>query len=248
VLVVSLATTCGGPRFFVPSGVAAPAPEAASVWTEATSSCRSVRTFSAELRVSGHAGAISLRGTVLAGLTSANQIRLDAPSMFVLAGTAEQATFIRFSDNRALVARADEILEALTGLKLEPRALLALLSGCAGEATDLKSALKYGDVVAITTSDARTFVRRGSERWHVIGAELAGLLVDYREPTGEWPAKVRLTTAPDRVPAVALSLSIGQIEVNSTIPAAAFAVATPATATPLTLTELRADGPLGGKR
>jgi hypothetical protein len=247
-LLIALATACGGHRFVVPSGAGEPAPDAASAWTEATTSCRDVHTFTAALRVSGHAGAAPLRGTILAGVTSANQIRLDAPSVFILAGTADRATFIRSSDHRVLIARGDDILEALTGLKLEPRALLAMFSGCAGQASEMKDGMKHGEVLAITTSDAHVYLQRRMGRWRVIGAEVAGLVVDYRDTTGEWPADLRLTSAPGRTPAIALSVSAGQIEVNSTLAASAFDVAMPANATPLTLEELRAQGPLGNKR
>jgi hypothetical protein len=251
-LTLALTCACGPRRFVVPAGVGEPAPDAAAAWQEATAACRAVTTYTAELHVSGHAGAFSLssRSTIQTGVTATDQIRLEALAfgrlIFVLAGTGDRATFLRSSDHRILKARGEDIVDAITGLTLGPRALLAVLDGCGGQAADITKAVKYGDLLAVTTADARVYVRQQEGRWRTVAAELPGLQVDYRRTLGDWPTGLRLSSPAGRTPVVALSVAIQQIEVNTPLADVAFQVNEPADAVPLTLEDLRREGPLGG--
>ncbi len=198
------------------------------------------------------AGGSKFKATVLAGVTSANEIRLEVPApfgrpMFVLAGTSARATLLS-RDDRVLAASSDKIIEALVGLPLDPRALLALLTGCSAEGEPATDSLRYADTIAVRTADARMFLRQAAGTWRVVATETTGLLVEYLTRTGEWPTDLRIASQPGRVPALALAIAARQIEVNSAMSGSAFSIAVPAAATPLTLEELRAAGPLGEKR
>jgi hypothetical protein len=251
---VVLTASCGAPaRVALPTGPGAPAPEAATAWAQATKSCRDVQSFTGELRLSGHAGDRRLRGTIQSAVTASGQIRLEMPApfgqpVFVLAGSADRTTLLLPRDGRYVFAPAAEILDALIGTKLEPRFLLALLTGCGGSETAMTSAVRYGDEIAVVTSAGRVLLAERKSIWEVIAAETPDLIIEYPEPAGgSPPRRLRLSSPPGRTPAIDLSLSTDQVEINSTLPPAAFAVQVPANATALTLADLRAGAPLGDK-
>ena len=91
-------SACARTAFVLPSGAGTPAPEARTAWDQASATCRNARTLTAELQLSGRAGASGkINGRALAGLTSTGQIRLEVPApfgrpVFVLAGSAERDT------------------------------------------------------------------------------------------------------------------------------------------------------------
>jgi len=244
---------CAHPPFVAPTGSGAPAPDAASAWTEALSACRSLKSLSSELRISGRVANQKLRATVFAGVTADEQIRLEMPApfgrpVFVLAGTNDRSTLVT-RDNHVLIARADQIIEALTGLPFGPRALLAVLSGC-GSVVDstFRDARRYDTVLAVDTSAGHVFLRQTNARWRVIAADVQDLMVAYERRDDEWPRQLRISSAPSRTPSMDLSVSQGQIEPNANIAASAFTLAAPAGATEITIQDLRAAGPLGERR
>ncbi|MFI5177612.1 MAG: hypothetical protein ACHQO8_03570 [Vicinamibacterales bacterium] len=200
----------------------------------------------------GHAGPDRLNATMIGLVTTAGQISMTVPMMFgqpvfVLGGTASAATLWLPRDHRVLTARADEIVEALTGLRLAPRALLAILSGCVGQSPVMTGSTLYGRLGAITSDDARVFVERRDDRWRVTRGLAGGLIIEYRDIQGDWPRALRLTTDAGRTPAVDLTLTLDQIEVNVTHAAREFVVNVTPDATAMSLDDLRAAGPLRGK-
>jgi hypothetical protein len=69
--------------------------------------------------------------------------------------------------------------------------------------------------------------------------------VDYEERlTGSFPRRVRLRTTPATGAATDLRLSVTDLETNVPLDAKVFAVDVPASAMPITLDELRQNGPL----
>jgi hypothetical protein len=249
--VVSCATHA---PFVAPTGAGAPAPEAATAWTQASEACRGARSLSAEVRVSGHAGAQKLRSATLHGaVTAADQIYFEMPVPFgapgfVLAGTGDRATLLLPRDKRVLQARSADIVEALIGLKLTPAQLLALLAGCVDQSPELSGAARFGDLVAVDMPAGRAFLRREAGGWRVAAAVAGPLVVEYRQLEGRWPSEIRIDSAPGLTPVIAVSIGLSQIEVNGSLEPSVFSLAVPADATPLTLDQLRAAGPLGEKK
>jgi hypothetical protein len=244
---------CAHPVFVAPTGSGTPAPDAATAWNEALSACGSLKSFSSELRISGRVANQKLRATVFAGITADEQIRLEMPvpfgrPVFVLAGTNDRSTLVT-RDNHVLIARADEIIEALTGLPFGPRTLLAVLSGCGGVVDrTFRDARRYDTVLALDSGAGRVFLRQTNARWRVIAADIQDVMVAYEPRDDDWPRELRISSAPARVPSIALSVSQGQIEPNANIATSAFTLAVPAGATEITLQDLRAAGPLGQGR
>ena len=250
---LTIVSACAPKVFVPPVGPGEPFPEAQQAWSEATRACRGASTYAAELRVRGKVARESLSAKIIALVTRADQIALSVPVVFgppafVLGGAADQATLWLPRQERVLTARADEIVEALTGLRLGPRALLAVLTGCVAQADAITESAKYGPLGAITTADGRMFLERRDMRWVVTRGLTGGLIVEYSDIQGDWPRALRITTDATRTPAVSLSMTIDQVDINLPQEAAKFVVKVPPTATPMTLDELRAAGPLREKK
>ncbi len=248
-LVAGAAACAGAPRFALPPVPGVAAPDAVSIWTEATSACRGVSTLSSELRLSGRIGdGRSIRpSTVLVGVTDAGQIRLEVPApfgrpVFTLAGTEDRATIVT-RDNRALTAATRDIVEALTGLSLGPRALLDVLSGCGAAGDTAADGMRFGDVVSVTVDGRRVYVRPVDAGYRVAAAELPGLMVDYAGTSSGWPSRVRVTSSGAGATGLDLVVTQQQVEINRTFRDADFVVLAPAGAAPLTLDDLRQGRP-----
>ena len=242
------------PKVFVPPvGPGEPFPDAAQAWSDASHACRGASTYAATLYVRGRVGEERLSAKIIALVTRADQISLSAPVMFgspafVLGGTADNATLWLPRNERVVTARADEIVEALTGLRLGPRALLAVLSGCVTEDGAITASARYGPLGAITTGEGRVFLQQRDLRWLIARGLTTGLIVEYSDIQGDWPRVVRITTETGHAPAVSLSIAIDQIDVNLPREAKDFAVKVASSAAPMTLDELRAAGPLREKK
>lgn len=242
---------CAAHLFVPPTGPAAPFPGGAAAWQQATRACAGASTYAAAMHVHGRAGGQRLSGTIVGLVTTADQIRLEyeapiGPPGFVLGGDARQATLVLPRKQRVLTAPADEIVEAITGLRLGPRALLAILTGCVSQTRELVTAARYGDQPEVTTTDARVFLRNRDGRWEVTAGVVSGLIVQYDRIEGDWPRQLRVRTEPGRVPAVSLAVDLSQLNVNVPRPPATFSVHVGPDYVPMTLDELRQSGPLRG--
>ena len=178
-------SACAPHLFVPPVGPGEPFPEATQAWSEATRACRGASTYAAMLHVRGKVGRESLSANIITLVTRADQISLSVPVMFgspafVLGGSADSATLWLPRNERVLTARADEILEALTGLRLGPRALLAVLTGCVADADAITASARYGPLGAITTADGRVFLEHRDMRWLITRGLTAGLIVEYQ--------------------------------------------------------------------
>lgn len=251
-LALSSSSSCARPAFVLPAGPGVPAPEARTAWSDATKACRGVSSLSAELRLSGRAGARGrINARALAAFTAAGEIRLEVPAPFgrpaiILAGRTDRATLVT-RDNHVLTARAPDMLEQLAGLALDPPALVALLSGCGFPGEPEGEPERVGEFVATGAAGRRAFLRLTAGAWRVAAAELPGWLVDYRTTDALWPSELRLVSRSAEGPPISLTIRQSQVEVNAALPAAAFTVAVPPDAEPITLADLRAAGPLGAK-
>jgi hypothetical protein len=233
------ALACAGHRFAVPAGPGVPAPDGAAAWAEASRACRDARSYSASLRVSNGTRMPAL--SLLAIVTAEGRIRLEASSLFWLAGTATRAQLLLTDGNKLVAGRADEIVDAIVGIKLGPERLLALLTGCVSRSPALVGAERFGKLIAVTTGDGRVFVEPRDGRWQVVAGEVDGLLVDYRF-LGYWPAEWRATTE-HLTPEATLKVSVDDSTVNDPSIAQhpeAFTLKIPVNAVPMTLDELRA--------
>lgn len=223
-------------------------------WQTATEACRGANAFSAEIHVNGNVGAEKLRSVTLQGAMTRNgEMRLLAvapagPPIFTLAGRTEAATLTLPRERRVLSAPAADIIAALVGMRLSPVDWLDLLTGCVAAApADAGVRIGGATIVTLQADAGRVRMQKAGASWQIIAGDRPDLLVEYREYQGRWPSVARVTSHPGAAVAVSLNMTISQIFVNTPTPARMFALDVPGNYSPMTLDELRAIGPLGGR-
>lgn len=263
----AMAASCGAPLMKLPSGPGAPVPaaEADASFAQATASCRALRTLTAEIAVSGSAGGHRLRGRLSAGVAAPASARLEAvapfgPPLFIFVATGDEATLLLPRDDRALEhGRADAVLDAVAGVPLGAADLEAILTGCAplAEAGPVQ-ARQFGDawrqLTRASGDDLYLHREKMEEPWVLAalvrrGAGGRAWRTEYRDRRNGLPRTIRVASLGDaRSPgAFDLQLVLSQVETNVPLDASAFTLAIPNTATPISLDELRRNGPLAPK-
>jgi hypothetical protein len=249
------ASVCAPRRVVLPTGPGTPRLDASTLFEQATTACRSVRTMTAELNLSGRAAGQRLRGRVQVGLVAPAAVYLEAPAPFgaagfILAAQNERGRLLLPRDrvvvNDALVS---EILEALTGLKLGPRDLRALLTGCVAPDPVPQTGREYvGGWVAVDLQGGSVaWLRQLDAVWRVVAGEHAGLVVEHGSfgaGAGVTPREVRVRSASAASADVDLRVELSQVELNVPLDAATFKVDVPPGTREITADELRAHGPL----
>jgi hypothetical protein len=219
--------------------------------------CRTVKTMTASLSLSGRAGSTKLSARVDAGFADSGRLRLEGfpkinlggKPFFVLVSRGSEATLVLNRDGRVLRGSAPSaIIEALTGIALDPDQLRAVVSGCGLGATDPAAGRTYENGWASVDAGGTTvFLRQSEGQWRVAAVRKGALTIEYSDVAAGRPSTVHLRTTPaaGAMPAD-LTLRLSQVEINAPLQDAAFAVDVPRDAAPITLEELRRAGPLGG--
>ena len=218
------------------------------------SACTGVRTFTAELALSGRAGRQKLRGRVVAGFARPASMRLEGvapfgPPAFILAASGGTAVLLLPRDARVLRgAPAEDVLGALTGVTLGPADLQAILSGCVVPAPQaIGGRLHTNGWASIDLMGGATvYLQKRGDTWQLRAARRAGWQIEYPLWSNSFPQSVHLQSD-DPAVMVDLTATLSQVETNTDLDASAFAVSVPNDAQPITLDELRANGPLGEK-
>jgi hypothetical protein len=241
-----LAAGCGHTIFVPPAGPGV-ATDASEAWTAATASCKNADHYSAALKISGRAGSQRIWRLAIDTAVTPTQIYMGATfsgqPVFVLAGSATDATLWLRREQRAVKAPAGDIIEAILGLKMPPDRLLALLTGCATRNLQITAASTHGAIVAVQTADTRVFLERQGTVWRTRGAQAEGFTVEFLWKTSALPDKVWIESTPGRDPSAKLDVSIADPSTSDPIPASVFsAPSAAASAEPMTLDELRSAG------
>jgi hypothetical protein len=254
-LTLLASAACSVPLMKLPEPGDAPATDGAMVLEQATASCRTINSFSAEIGVSGKVGGRRLRTRILAGLASPDSAFLDAPapfgaSIFMFAARDNDATLLLPRDRRVLEhGRPGEVLEAITGLPLGPADLRLALTGCA-LADGAGEVRQIGDDWRVFSGPRELYAHRAKPNapWQIVAAV-------YRQPgTPEWraeyktfegglPKMIRLTSIDSR--RFDLQLTLSQVERNPALGDDTFQLRIPSGFDPITLQELRDAGPAG---
>jgi hypothetical protein len=254
-LVVALAGAGCASRFVRPAGPGTPRSDFEQLFAEATAGCRAVRTFSAELALTGRAGGQRIRsGRVLAGLTVPDAVYLEAPApfgppAFVLGAQGDRGTLLMPRDRVAVAdAPVRDLLDALTGLDLGPANLRALLTGCVVPEGRPRAGREYGGLVAVDLDrTAVVWLRRQDDGWRIVAGEDAGLFVEYRaySPSpAATPRELRVRTVSPTAADVDLQLTLSQVEMNVPLDPRTFLVRIPPQTELITVDELRRRAPL----
>jgi hypothetical protein len=238
-----------------PAGPPAPDPSAIEAFVAATRSCAGVRTLTAELRLSGRAGAERIRGTLQTGLAAPAAIRVEAVApfgqpFFILGGRDNRATLLLPRDNQVLPdAPVPELLDRLTGLRIAADAVRVIITGCLAERPDPVDGRRWADgwqAVSLANPSAASpitaYLRTVDGAPVVVAADHGDWRVDYADHVNGFPRRVRLRSASGD--AVDLTATVGQLSTNVPIPERAFAVDAPPSAAILSIDDLRRVTPL----
>jgi hypothetical protein len=239
---------CAPRRVALPAGPGTPAPGYAQALVSARAPCEGVKTFQAELGLSGRAGGQRMRGRVLAGLVP-GALRLEGVApfgspVFILVADGGRGSLLLLRDRRVLLDAAPEaILEALVGISLGADDLRALLTGCVKAMVGPLAARAFGeDWIAVElAAGGRIFLHRNQNVWRIVAGRYGGLEVDYTAFQGGRPSQINIRGAD-----LNLTLALDQVEANGALARDQLvALTVPAGLSPLTLDELRRAGPLG---
>jgi hypothetical protein len=232
-----------------PSGDVAPDPTAIQAFETATRACRGLKTFKAELSLSGQANGERIRGRVHSGFEAGGALRLEGlapfgPPAFILAGRNDTATLL-MRDRRVLPpTRVALVLDRLTGLALGADDLRLLLSGCLVEHPSPTDGRRWpsGWRAVTLAPDRVAYLRRQQGSEVVVAADYGPWTVDYRGHANGWPREVRVRRREGG--SVDVAARVGELETNTPIDPRAFALEIPADAVPMTLDDLGMAAPL----
>jgi len=251
-----LTAACGAPFLKLPTSPGTPASDVRAATAEATSACRAVSTFSAEIAVSGSVGGRRLRARLLAGLASPASARIEAfafgQPVFTFVARGDDATLLLTRDRRLLEhGRPDAVLEAVAGVPLDAADLRVALLGCTS-APDLDRGRQIGeDWRVVEDGTTAIYLQRSPHTapWRLVAAThrdpgRAPWRVEYKDFDRNLPRTVRLASIDTRQ--FDLRLALSQVDLNVTLEDAAFQITVPPGTDPMTLDELRRSGPLAG--
>jgi hypothetical protein len=254
-LAAALVSSACAPRPIVlPTGPVRPMPDYVRAFDEASAGCRGVRTITSELSLSGRVGSQKLRGRIIAGLERPGSMRLEGVApfgqpVFIMVTRADRATLLLPRDGRVLAdAPPAAVLEALAGIPLDADDLLAILSGClSADPQPVRGRIYAGGWSAVDLAGGVTaYLRQEGDRWRIRAGTRGQLTIEYTGFDQDRARRIRLCTAGDTSATKAdLTLELSQVDTNVAIDPKAFSVLVPAGTAPLTVEELRRQGPLG---
>ena len=252
-LCLLVASGCAAHRFVPPTGPGEPAPEFAQQFEDATKACRDIRSLTADASLAGDAAGQRVRAKLLMGLADPNALRLEAIApfgapLFILAAQKGSGSLLMPRDKTVLRdTPADDIIEAIAGIRLSPDELRAVATGCVSPAPSPTGGSRFpGELTAITLKDgAVAYVRPMSGAPRIVSAKRPGLIVEYDQFASGLPHRIVLRGEAKSGEGSELTLTLSQIELNTALGPQAFAIDVPADAKPITLDELRTSWPLG---
>lgn len=234
----------------LPSGTGGPFPGFAEAHGQATASCAQVKTLTAVLSLSGRAGNQRLRGRIDAGLEAPDRIVLEGVApfgrpYFVLAASSGRSTLVLPRDARVLRdAPPEAIVDAMTGVSLDPAELRMVLAGCGIPGGQPASGQSFdGGWASIDTGGTTLWLREVDGRWRVAASTRDSVAVHYSDFGVSRPSTVRIRVSAGQ--GADLTLRLSDVDVNVALDPSVFALDVPGDATPITLDELRRGGPLG---
>ena len=244
-----LAGACASAPPLLPTDTGVPFPDFARAHAEASAACRDVRTFTAELGLSGRVAEQPVRGRLLSAFERPSSLRLVglAPfgtPAFILVATEAAAVLYLPRDERVLRgATAADVLGAIAGVALAPDDLQAVLTGCVTVAPQpVDGRLHRNGWVAVDLAGGATvYLEPADGTWRPRAARRADWIVEYPSFPGTFPEEVGLRSTRR---GVEMTARVTQLEANTEIDPDAFMVAVPDGAIAITLDDLRAAGPL----
>jgi hypothetical protein len=244
-------SACGAPLMKLPSGPGAPATDIAEAWTQATATCRGIRTLTAEVAASGKVSGQRFRARLSVGVAAPASARIEAVApfgapIFILAADNDDTTLLLPRDERVLEhGRSADVLDAAAGVPLSAADLRLVLTGCAADPPQLQGRALGADwrVIQEAGSDALYLHRAAAAQpWQLVVAIRPTGRIEYRDHQNGLPRTIRLISVSGARPASEsfdLTLILSQVETNVTLGPNVFRVEVPRGAQPITIDELR---------
>jgi hypothetical protein len=235
----------------LPTGPGAPAPDAAAALEQATATCRSFRSLTAEVAASGKVAGSRFRARLVVGVAEPASARLEAVApfgspYFILAAADDDTTLLLPRDARVLAhGRSAEVLDAVAGVPLGAADLRAVLTGCAPPVLQPDGRALGTDWRLVTSADGDAFYlhrEKDGQPWQLVATVRPAWRAEYRDRLNGLPRTLRITSASGTGAAGAsfdLTLALTQVETNQPLDAGAYRVDVPRDARPITLDELR---------
>jgi hypothetical protein len=188
------------------------------------------------------------------GIQSPASARLEAIGpfarpLFMLVARGDTATLLLNDDNRILAGgQPAAVLEAITGVPLDAGDLRDALTGCSS--STLSDGQQFGDRWRMLRDGSRSiYLSRNPQTapWRLAavvhqGGSTPEWRAEYANFVDGLPRTIRfVSSTPDRFN---LRLELRDIELNPALGPEAFQIGVPASATPITIEELRRTGPL----
>ena len=247
---------CAPGRVVLPDGTGEPFYDYSSVFAEVTRECRGVRTLEAVLSLAGRADGRRLQGKVLVGLATPASLRLVGiapfgPPTFILVARPPDSTLLLLRDRRVVKHEpVSEILQALTGVALEPDDLRSVLSGCVVSNSEPIGGRAYGDewLVIDLRGGAIAYLRVVNGERRIVGGVRGAVSLEYSHFVRQIPRRVRfMASYPDDVTVsqdTDFTVTMSQIQINVPFGPDVFTLKIPIDALPMTLEELQRAKPL----
>jgi hypothetical protein len=254
---VVLSAACATPLLKLPPAAGAPATDGATALAQALTTCRSIRTLTAEVAVRGRVNSQRIRARLQVGLAQPASAYIEAPApfgapIFVFAAENDDATLLLPRDRRALEhGRPADVLEAIAGVPLAPAALRAALTGCLADGDARSTASQPEPRWRVFPGNEEVYLHRDrdADPWRLVvvvhRGQPSAWRAEYRDFVSNLPRSIHLISTP--VDRFDLQLTLSDIELNVPIPPETFRVQIPAGTTPLTIEELRSAGPLADR-
>jgi hypothetical protein len=257
-LAAAIATvSCAAPILKLPSTSGAAASDGRDALTQALTTCRGIRTLTAEVAVGGKVNGQRLRARLQVGLAEPASAYIEAPApfgapIFVFAAVNDDATLLLPRDQTVLEhGRPADVLEAIAGVPLAPAGLRATLTGCVADGEVRTNATQPDAHWRIFPGDDELYLHRerDADPWRIVvvmhRSPAPAWRAEYRDFVGNLPRSIHLISTPSSH--FDLQLTLSDVDLNVTITPDTFRVQIPTGTKPLTIDELRNGGPLADR-
>ena len=252
VALLAVACTPARPGIELPDGAGVPLSDYAALWERVSGPCRGVRTMEFLLVLGGRTGDTTLRRTRMrAAADRSGSLRIEALApfgapVFVFVARGDAGTLLLPRERQVVRdARAADVLHALAGLALGPGDVHALLTGCLEPDPVATAARRHREgTVAVELQDGATaYLRDAGDGQVVVAGRRGNLTVEYTDHVRRLPRRFRIQVEGPRG-GTDLTAGLSQVNLNTELHPAVFAVDVPAQYTPVTLAGLRGASPL----
>ena len=256
-LVSVLLAGCAGtaPPITLPGGPGRPIADFATRFTSAVAECADIRSFEALVRLQGRGGGVDVGGRVRAGFARPASLRLEmvapfgAPGFYFVARPGNATLWLTREAQLLTGVPPEEIFASLTGIRLDPDDLRAVLTGCLADGPVPVAGRDHGDWIAVDLDGgAVAYLRTVDGATRLAAGTRDRLTFEFGDFRRGLPRRVRVTSD-DRLAdgrfVTDLTATLSQVNINVPLDEAVFRLdRLPEDLTLITLDELRGAAPL----